>query len=39
MDEGSNIRMKMGILLREMYELGKEDGYAEAMKDFSVPDL
>jgi flagellar biosynthesis/type III secretory pathway protein FliH len=29
MDTVSNIRLKMGILLTEMYELGKEEGKEE----------
>lgn len=39
MDKVSNIKIKMECLLTEMYELGKEEGYAEAMEDFGIPDF
>lgn len=39
MDKVSNIKIKMECLLTEMYELGKEDGYSEAMSDYRIPDF
>jgi hypothetical protein len=43
MDREANIRMRMGLCLTEMYELGKDDGYEEgwdeAKTHFRTPDL